>query len=160
MLPAEDDRRASLARDPWRVLEAEQQQLGTGGGSGGDAAGEAGGGNDAERQGGGGLHANLQTRLYPEAELVVEPEQEGSDDDGAGRDEHVRQLVQAYRQQGEQVGGPPPPLRRHVDAVPRCSPHLAVLHVSGVLACWSRRQRRSSHSAGCLTSSTSRCSWP
>lgn len=99
----EDDRRASLARDPWRVLEAEQQQLGAGGGS--DAAGEVGGGDGVERQGGGGLHANLQSRLYPEAELVVEPEQEGSDDDGAGRDEHVRQLVQAYRQQGEQAVG-------------------------------------------------------
>lgn len=40
-----------------------------------------------------------------EAELVVEPEEDGSDDDGAGRDEHVRRLVQQYKQQGGEVSG-------------------------------------------------------
>lgn len=105
LLPAEDDRRASLARDRWRVLEAEQQQLGGGGGgAAGEAAAAADGGDGAGQHSNGSAQHGGQLRLYPEAELVVEPEQEGSDDDGAGRDEHVRQLVQAYRQQGEQVG--------------------------------------------------------
>ncbi|KAL4421136.1 hypothetical protein ABPG77_001531 [Micractinium sp. CCAP 211/92] len=96
----EDDRHASLARDRWRVVEAEQQQLG-----GGGAAGEAAATANGEQHSSGGPQPGSHPRLYPEAELLVEPEQEGSDDDGAGRDEHVRQLVQAYRQQGEQAVG-------------------------------------------------------
>lgn len=98
---AEEDRRASLARDRWRVLEAEQQQQQQGGAQQAAAAPVLAAA-DADG-GGGGSQAGL-LRLYPEAELVVEPE-EGSDDDGAGRDEHVRELVKQYKQAAEQVGG-------------------------------------------------------
>ena len=121
-LPAEDDRRASLARDRWHVLAHEQQQqVAAAAGAGMEteaaaaAAGAAEGGPSAAAAAAGDSEGDempasqqpaLPPRLYPEAELVVEPEEDGSDDDGAGRDEHVRKLVQQYRQAAEQVGLP------------------------------------------------------
>ena len=126
LLPAEDDRRASLARDRWRVLAHEQQHqqqqqvvaAAAGAGAGleaaaaaagpeaaeGDPSAAAAGESEAADEAPASQQPALPPRLYPEAELVVEPEEGGSDDDGAGRDEHVRSLVQQYRQAEEQVG--------------------------------------------------------
>ena len=124
---AEDDRRASLARDRWRVLEHEQQaqqaqqqaangaaEEGTGESSGGGLASAASASQQelaaqeaAAESSAAALAALLHVppQLFPEAELVVEPEAADSDDDGAGRDEHVRQLVQQYKQQAAEVCG-------------------------------------------------------
>ena len=126
---AEDDRRASLARDRWRVLEHEQQaqqaqqqaangaaEEGTGESSGGGLAFAASASQQelaaqeaAAESSAAALAALLGVppQLFPEAELVVEPEAADSDDDGAGRDEHVRELVQQYKQQAAQVCGLP-----------------------------------------------------
>lgn len=123
----EDDRRASLARDRWRVLEHEQQaqqaqqqaangaaEEGTGESSGGGLASAASASQQelaaqeaAAESSAAALAALLHVppQLFPEAELVVEPEAADSDDDGAGRDEHVRQLVQQYKQQAAEGEG-------------------------------------------------------
>ena len=101
--------------------QQQQQQAAAAGGAGMEteaaaAAGAAEGGSSAAAAAAGDLEGDempasqqpaLPPWLYPEAELVVEPEEDGSDDDGAGRDEHVRKLVQQYRQAAEQVGRQP-----------------------------------------------------
>ncbi|KAI3431726.1 hypothetical protein D9Q98_004768 [Chlorella vulgaris] len=122
----EDDRRSSLARDRWRVLEHEQQQqqqqqqaangaassrlsqgaaAAVGGVQGAAAGGELAAATGDRAEGGEEEGSPLcvpQGALFPEAEVVVEPEDDGSDDDGAGQDQYVRQLVQQYKQQTAQ----------------------------------------------------------